>query len=254
MTEYGHPKILYERNSVPLGIGRTWNRAVDLAKSEFVTLFHADDVMEREFVAHSLGVFEARPNVAAVHCRTRLVDSRGRAQTSLSQLVKAMVRPHFRNNQILLSGDSGLASLVRADWIMCPTLTYRSRIIKELRFDESLIFALDLDLLGRFLLAGHSIVGINAVDYKYRVHSQSQTSLLTKTGERFREECYVINQLGSEALKRGWHRSHRLANRKTILRLHLFWKIVLSTLQGRLKLAKRLTELAISLSKKTRDL
>lgn len=214
--------VQYLRNDTPVGIARNWNNAIDIAKTEYLTIFHADDVMERDFVLRTLETLGSKSGVAAVHCRATLIDADGIFVRSLVQFFKDLIRPRYRHGQILSVGDCGLRSLLRADWIICPTMTYRVESLGKLRFDDNLKFALDLDLMGRLLLNKDRILGINTFEYRYRLHVQSQTSRLSLSGVRFLEEWNVINRLGQHARKEGWRKSHRTSNHKAVLRAHLF--------------------------------
>jgi GT2 family glycosyltransferase len=238
--------IEYLKNPTPLGIARNWNQAIDIANTEFLTIFHADDIMEPNYVSTLLSVLSSTHDVAAVHCRAHLIDADGNSLRSSIQLFKNLIRPRYRGGQIVLEGDSGLKSLIRGDWIICPTMTYRIDVLRRLRFNESLQFALDLDLMGRMLLNGVKIMGIDTFEYRYRVHIKSQTSQMSLLGIRFLEEWSTIDQLGRFARRVNWHRSHRASRYKIVLRAHMVVAALQQLRNGRLTQVLKLMNWALT--------
>lgn len=222
VASYDTPKISYFQNSKNLGLAAAWNQIIELSSTRFITLVHADDELGPNYVLNVLKTFERFPHADAVHCQAKLIDSSGLEIDSLRNRAKRFLKKHPKNNFTTLRGDEGLKSIVRADWIICPTMAYKRDIFRSLHFDESLNFAVDLKLFSDLLFAGSIIVGNENVDYAYRLHPQSQSTRMLQSGKRFDEEWRLLNEIGKRAKNMGWYQTERAARAKIVLRIHLF--------------------------------
>jgi hypothetical protein len=61
-------RLRYDRNPQQLGIGGNFDRAVRLAKGEFVVKLDSDDSLEPQFIAVLLAHLEASPRAGWAHC------------------------------------------------------------------------------------------------------------------------------------------------------------------------------------------
>ena len=64
-------------NSERLGLAGNWNRCVELSRTEWVAIFHQDDVMRPGHLAAHLGAFEAGPNSGFVASAADVLDDEG---------------------------------------------------------------------------------------------------------------------------------------------------------------------------------
>ena len=60
--------LRYERSCVPLGIGGNFDRAVRLARGEFVVKLDSDDILEPNFIAILVELLKAHPTAGWAHC------------------------------------------------------------------------------------------------------------------------------------------------------------------------------------------
>jgi glycosyltransferase involved in cell wall biosynthesis len=239
VKEFNCEKITYFRNDKTLGLSFNWNRAIDLTETELITIFHADDLMGELYIENTLEAFRSNPKIAASHCRAHLIDAEGKNVKSIGQMIKNLIRVCLREESSILNGDQGLRSITLADWIICPTLTYRTQTLKELKFNNSLNFACDLELIARLLFSDSIISSRNEYDYSYRVHRDSQTARMKNFGHRFQEEWAVISWIGKIAKLRGWKRTRFVASIKPILRAHIICEGILNLIRGEGKIAMR---------------
>jgi glycosyltransferase involved in cell wall biosynthesis len=240
IQEFNSEKITYFRNDKTLGLSSNWNRAVDLAETELITIFHADDLMGELFIENTLETFRNNPKIAASHCRAHLIDAEDKKVASIGQIIKNLVRVCLREEFPILKGDRGLRSITLADWIICPTLTYRTQTLKDLRFNNSLNFACDLELIAQLLFSDLIISSRNEYDYSYRVHHDNQTARMKNSGQRFQEEWLVISWIGEIAKYRGWKKTRFVASFKPILRAHIVVEGILNLFKGNSKIAIQL--------------
>jgi glycosyltransferase involved in cell wall biosynthesis len=224
VARIGGGRIRYVRNRENLGLAGNWNRCLELAEHDRVTLFHADDELASDYVRRVLDTHRAFPDAVAVFTGATVVGPDGAPMFSLPDEVKRLTRPRPRDGYVHVEGEAGLISLLRGQHIFCPSLSYRRDRLPTPAFRPRWRQVADLDLLARVVLGGGSLVGVDAKAYRYRRHDENQTALLTASLERFREEFAVYDEIGAAAEGRGWTHAASTARRAMIVRLHLRYR------------------------------
>lgn len=235
VAQFDDPRIRYVRNERNLGMAGNWNRCLDLADTDLVTLLHHDDALLPHYVERMLESTAATgPDVVGIHCRARVIDDQGRTRFSLTDRYKRVLTQGSRRLE-LLAGRDGLYVLARANVIMCPTMCYRRSRLDGARFDERWRFVPDHDLYVRLLVDGLRIAYLDEELYAYRRHSESTTEALTSTMLRFEEEVQLATIIREIATDRGWTDVAQTAQRHRVIKLHLLFRIVqdLARLRGR---------------------
>ncbi|HEX5660403.1 MAG TPA: glycosyltransferase family 2 protein [Polyangiales bacterium] len=207
------------RNATNLGMARSWNRCLDEASTDLVTIVHADDLLAPGYAARVVELAEAF-DAPAVFTGARVIGSSGSDVFSVPDLVKRALVPRH-HGALELRGDAGLAALMRGNFIFCPSLCFR-RSRMTLRFDPRWRFMLDMHLTVRLLLAGESLVGVPEEPlYLYRRHADNATARLTAELTRFREEHAFYREVTAEAAARGLTRAAEVAGRERMIQLNL---------------------------------
>jgi GT2 family glycosyltransferase len=220
------------RNPANLGMAHTWNRCIDEAPTDLVTIVHADDELEPSYAAEMAALADAHPGAAALFCGARIIGAEGRPALSFPDLYKELLVPAHRD-ALVLEGDRGLASLLHGNYVFCPSICYRKSQLDGRRFDARFRMVLDIDLTTRLLLSGARLVGVPRRRlYRYRRHEENATAHLTRDLTRFREEFALYERLAREADERGFHRSAPIARRTLIVRLNLLYCIARDAAQG----------------------
>ena len=225
-------RITYVRNDENLGLAGNWNRCLDVTTTALVTILHADDALEPGYGEAVVAAHNRHPGAVAVHTRARIIGAAGQPVRSTPDAVKHWIRPSG-DGDLVTGGDAGLASLLRGDFVMCPTLCYRRSRMGGRRFDDRWRMVLDLAFLAELLLDGDHVVGTSEVVYRYRRHPASETSLLNATAERFHEELALYDELALRAATKGWQASAATARRKRIVRAHLAYRAAGDVVRGR---------------------
>jgi hypothetical protein len=201
---------------------------------------HADDVLEATFIEASQKAHSDNPNAVAVHTSVTVVDEENKKRFSFPDFVKFHVAPYKHSRAISTSGDSGLASVLRGNFVFCPTVSFKTKFISLPLFNPQWKMAVDLELISRLLLDGQTIVGIPDFVYRYRRHRNNLTSQLTDTTARFVEEIAFYKQVSAECKEKGFQKSALVASRLTMVRLHIlyrmFQKLIRFDLRSMLKL------------------
>src|SRR5690606_11465750 len=78
LSHFQDARIRICRNSRNLGIPANWNRAIDLANGDYITVFHQDDVMLPGNLRRKVQFLDANPHTAFVHSNIVLIDEEGK--------------------------------------------------------------------------------------------------------------------------------------------------------------------------------
>lgn len=178
------------RNAEPLGIPGNWNRAVELADTEFVCLAHQDDVYAPEFGAALVQALHAVPQAAAAHCRAQAIDAAGQPLQALPERYKARFWRHLPPTE---APAAGFRRLFAGNYVNCASLVYRKAAFAAVgSFDTHFRFAPDWEWLLRAQAKGWQLAAVSAPLVGYRRHGGQATRQAAKSLERYREEHAIL--------------------------------------------------------------
>jgi glycosyltransferase involved in cell wall biosynthesis len=228
----GDVRIGYHRNPRSLGISGNWNRCLDLADTDLVTVLHADDELFPDYCGAMRAAAERHPAAVAFYCQAEIVGPDSRKVFSLPDLVKGFINPSTRD-EVLLAGEPGFRALLWGNFIICPSLCFRKSVLGARRFSDRR-FVLDWDMTTQLVLDGETLVGLPRRGLRYRRHTDSATSQLTRNRQRFLEESDYYDRMLPVARARGWERCVRLARHRRILKLNVTLTSLMSLARLRL--------------------
>ncbi len=223
VASLGDGRISYFQNDSNLGMARNWNLCIDRAETGLVTLLHADDRLGPGYAGCMLDLARAHPDAAAFCCAASIIGPDGGPVFSLADAVKRFYVPGG-GGPLELRGEPALAALMAGNFIMCPTLCFRKRVLGSRRFNDRWKLVLDLEFTTRLLMDGDALVYSREVEYAYRRHAEATTAIQSETRLRFDEEAELFDRVAARADELGWTRAARTARRKTIVRLHLAYR------------------------------
>jgi glycosyltransferase involved in cell wall biosynthesis len=232
VAAYDDSRLAFHANPEKLGMVANWNRCLELAESDLVTLLHADDRLEPGYVASMQDLAHRYPEAAGLYCGARIIDAEGRRRFSFADSIKRVFAPRV-DGATVLRGRAAVCALMRGNFIMCPTLCYRRSRLDGERFSADWQQVQDLEFTTRLLMAGRELVGSKQVAYAYRRHGQAATTLQSDSLLRFEEEFRLFELVAERADALGWDEVARVARRKAIVRLHLGYRAVGDALRGR---------------------
>ena len=244
VASFRDQRFEYCRNESNLGLARNWNKGIALARSEYVCIFHADDLLMPNYVQVIEQLMDKYPEATAVHCRAEIIGESGNRQFSFPDEFKKLIRPRFKGD-VKTFGESGLSSIIGGSWIFCPTLCYRKSKLNTFEFQSRWKFVVDIDFICQVLLDGGLLVGSRSIEYQYRRHSSSQTSILTNSLKRFEEEIRFLHELGQTLIQINWDKCLRKSRRMTVMRLHLVFQCVNFILKRNFAMAMTALQMAI---------
>ncbi len=231
----GDSRMRYVRNPTNLGMAGNWNRCLELCETRYVTLLHADDELAPDYMATVLPLMAA--GASAAFCGARVIGRDGRPIVSVTDAYKRLLLP--RGEPMRLEGERGLSALLRGNFIFCPTLCYDRDALGATRFDTRWRFVLDLDLVTRVLLDGHTILGTRSAAFRYRRHGDNATVHLCRSLVAFEEEVALWRDLSLRAQGRGWRRAAALGRKMRIVKQRLAFETVRDLARGDARNAAR---------------
>jgi glycosyltransferase involved in cell wall biosynthesis len=215
----GGGRITYHRNPRSLGISGNWNRCLDLAETDLCTVLHADDELFPDYCGDARAAAERHPAAVASYCQAEIVGPDSQKVFSLPDLVKGFINPSTKQ-EVLLAGEPGFRALLWGNFIICPSLCFRKSVLGARRFSDRR-FVLDWDMTTQLVLDGETLVGLPRRGLRYRRHTDSSTSQLTRNQQRFLEESDYYDRMLPVARARGWDRCVRLCQQLRILKLNV---------------------------------
>jgi GT2 family glycosyltransferase len=160
------------RNSQQLGLAGNWNRAIGLARGEWIHLLHQDDYVLPNFYRRMGDGFWQRPDVGMAFCRTRIVDQ---ADQPLKTSSRVCWRKGVVSNWLLRIGER---QRVQTPAVVVARGTYE----QVGGFREDLCHALDWEMWVR--IAAHYPVWYDPkVLAVYRRHECNESSRLLHSGK-----------------------------------------------------------------------
>lgn len=220
-------RVRYLRNPKNLGMAENWNRCIDVAETELVTLLHGDDELCPAYATRMTEAMAAHPRAAAAFCRYEVIGPASEHVFSLTDRVKDFINPTGKTDTVL-AGEPGMRALLRANFIAAPSLCYRKSVLGTRRFVGDWKFVLDWELTTRILLDGDELVGLPERLIRYRRHPDQATEQLTRGKRRFSEEIDFYEKMRAAVEARGWDRCAAVARQKRLTKLHVAYRTVRS--------------------------
>ncbi|HKS24406.1 MAG TPA: glycosyltransferase [Thermoanaerobaculia bacterium] len=185
------------RNDRRLGLAANWNRCVELVATPFFVLAHQDDVYEPGFAATMLALIEAHPRAFIAHCKTTSIDDDGRATATPAARYKESLWP--AHDPYEEGGDAALRRLARGNFIVAPSVVFRTEAVRAIGQFSALDFVLDWEYWLRGVLAGWTIAGTHRRLVRFRRHAATATRALERSLDRYREEIALQRWIEREA-------------------------------------------------------
>ncbi len=208
----GRGRIRFEPNPGHLGAIGTFNRALSLARGEYVHLLHGDDAVLPGFYAAMQAALADHPDAVAALCRTRDTDAHN-TPTYLSR--------HYRRGTGVWTG--ACESMALSNRVRAPGIVVRASAYAQVGgFSAELPHAADWEMWTR--LAAHGpVVFVDELLADYRKHAGSDTTSRTRTGLNVRERVTAIGVVAEHVPAR---------RRRRIVRRALAYSVVFAARTG----------------------
>ncbi len=172
------PRIRSFHNTSRLGLVGNWNRCIELARGEYVYIFHQDDLMEKDVVQRGVRLLNQHPKVGFVFSDIVTIDAEGKT-----------IGRHWtpilpERDTIFPEQDFFRLLAMNGNLVPCQTVMARAECFRRFgKFDARLRYTPDLEMWLR--LALHYDVGYIAEPLvKLRRHpGQASCDFMAQTEE-----------------------------------------------------------------------
>lgn len=134
VDEIGKGEVEYVRNENDLGIIGNWNKAIELCRTPFLSIFHDDDVMLPGFLSKSILALEENPTAMMSYTQANKVDPQLNYISIWSEL--------FPNEGLIRGSDYLMYSIEKGCCVtIAPTVVLRRDVFKKVGlFTDELCF------------------------------------------------------------------------------------------------------------------
>jgi glycosyltransferase involved in cell wall biosynthesis len=212
-------RVNYLRNDKRLGIGGNFNKAIDISTGVYTQICGSDDIFLQDPLENiRLGNLEGL-DISALGFDVEVINDAGESFLTIPDLVKRIIRPKLETFTFF-ENSRAFSNLMIGDWLYFPAILWRTRTLREVRFDVNFHTAMDLDIFIRLIEKDKKLVFIKKQVIGYRRHSQSASSLYAKSIGRFDEEFLCHKNALEIARRKNWKTGAFLAQLALTVRLH----------------------------------
>ena len=209
-AQLADPRVSYLRNQTNLGANGNYRRCLELATAPLVLVMGADDVMLPEHLRVATELFESHPHATVVHTGVEVIDENDRVVRPLCDRLKSFYAPSGVRTTTL-DGENMAVSLLRGNWTYFPSLVWRTDTIRDIGFRTGLDVVQDLALLLDVAMTGGSLVFDPRVTFRYRRHTDQDSTVRALDGRRFDEEREFFAQEARGFDNLGWRKAARVS-------------------------------------------
>jgi len=196
------------------GIGHDWNRALEAAATDWVTLAHQDDIYAPGYASAVRG-HAARhlDDLLVITDYYEIVDDRRRPTVLMLRVKKVLLEIGFLGRSRVVTRRAKRRTVRFGNPIACPSAAFNMRRMPDFRFRLGLAANMDwhawLDIAARDGAIGY----VRQPLLGHRIHEAAETSAAIRDGKRYREDLEVFESLWPEpvakALASAYTRSYR---------------------------------------------
>lgn len=227
VREINDSRITYIRNETNLGVSGNFDKCLELAQSDFVTIMGFDDALLPNYVERIRTVTSENPSVAMIAPGVEVIDVRGQVVDPLIDRVKARYRKPVLGKG-LVGGEDLAASLLKGNWAYFPAMCWNRKVLSQYSFNPHLDVVQDLNVMLDIIADGGGMVVIPDVVFQYRRHSSSASTWRAADGSRFRQESQLFQEQEQRFSQLGWFKTARAARQHFSSRLSALSRIPLA--------------------------
>ena len=155
-------RIRYHSNNTNLGIIKSLNKAIDLAKGEFISRMDSDDIAVSTLFEKQLRIFDQYKEISLLNIRTYCL----LGDTNFYKRNNHIISPNFESIRHI----NFIQNLISH-----PGIMIKAKILKEYKYNDiqDIIHFEDVELWQRILNDGHICYTIHENLLFYRIHNKS---------------------------------------------------------------------------------
>lgn len=184
--------IQYHPHKPSLRSPRNWNYALDAANGQYLMLLHQDDWFhDTKAISTYLSAFSKHPEAGFVFCKNTAIKPSGEAITlqTFPWLLKTIQYDPYH--------------LVRSDVIGPPSNVMLKKSI-GVRYDEELVWLVDVDYYVRLIEAGHKYVYLDRHLISIGLHEDQMTNYCRENTDIMLKENIFFAYKNREKLFNNW--------------------------------------------------
>ena len=243
-AQLGDPRVTYLRNERNLGVSGNFQKCVDLATRDRMTMLGSDDLLLPNYIASVRALATAHPKAGLIQPGVRVIDENGQPVSGLADTIKRRLyapKELLRGSEpVVLEGEALALSLLRGNWLYFPSLNWRTDAIAGVGFREDLRVIQDLALIIELVERGEQLVADDTLCFEYRRHAASESSQQALDGARFDEARRFFHETADRLAAKGWAEAADAARLHRSARLHALTLVPTALRQHRTDAAVRL--------------
>ena len=192
-TPNDHISSLAEKYDIPLyintgitGIGPDWNFGVQMAKTQYVTIAHQDDVYENTYLEEMIKKIEKYPDMIFAFTDYQEIRDGKIIKTNLNLKIKRLMllplrigkKSRFLKKMVLAFGNP----------IACPSVTINTEIVGKKPYREDMKSNIDWGTWYDFVKYEGKFIYIYKKLTYHRIHNESETSKTIGNNKRIEED------------------------------------------------------------------
>ena len=186
LAQFDDLRLKFFQNTHNLGLVGNWNRCLQLANGDYITIFHQDDVMQPDNLTAKSTFLDNYPTAGCVYSGIRRINEAGE-----------IVGGHWAQQpkrDCLMPGWALFRQVAAlGNPVSCPSVLVRRDCYDQLgSFDSRLPFATDLEMWLR--IAAVWDVGFLAAPFIHqRVHTHQETARFDGTGRDYQDVLHAYD-------------------------------------------------------------
>lgn len=183
-------------NAERLGLVGNWNRCLNLARGEYVCVFHQDDIMLPGNLARKIGMLDAHPNLGFAFSSMKTIDGKGR-------VIGGHWTKSLPSTDTIFAGHDFLDLMLSAGNVVpCQSVVMRTSCVRSAGyFDSRLHYTPDFDMWLRLALYADVAYLVDPL-VAVRRHSDQESVRFLGQPEEILETWRAISILFSEHANR----------------------------------------------------
>ena len=196
VREYDSPKIVYHTNPQNLGIAKTYNRAIQLARGNYLAIAESDDISHPQRLEVQAKFLRDHPNVGAVSAHNKMFTGQPPPFDAVHKAQVELTPPQMRA-ETLKYGPA----------IRHPLAMLRADVLRDNRiaYNENLRVAFDVDLFLQLSRVTDLVILKNQL-LAYRWHEKNFSGLHMQLGitEKMQTIIKFINANSTAQINPAW--------------------------------------------------
>jgi glycosyltransferase involved in cell wall biosynthesis len=210
VEELNDSRITYFRNSENLGVSKNFQKCVDSAKADFITIMGCDDALLPGYVERVKEVIAQNPELAYIQPGVVVIDEENNKYLPLGDKVKLSLKESF-SPPTTASGEQLATSLLKGCWTYFPSIAWNTSVLSNNSFRPEFRIVLDLALQLEIITGGGAIFIDEKATFAYRRHRKSVSMESALDGSRFVEEHTLFSEIAVKTKNLGWTKASRAA-------------------------------------------